>query len=367
MPLVMPDEQMSEKPVFVMIVGTPGSKKSSFSMTAKDCIHIDGDQGAQRAIRTCPVLDVKSWAEIRLAYEQGVFKGKKTVVFDTPKSLLDDFLWEWCQQQKYYADDRKVYGAIATELKAFVAKLKLDGIDLVFVCHEKSSEKKNGVVYEPDITGQTKQLLLRLCDQIGFMEKREVKGANGQNTIQTVLTFDATPELPFCKNTGRVDDIVIPIYTIPEWKTIFNDRVIQPLKDAMAKMSDEQKAALEFISGWHIAIDAIDGEGDSTSADLLETMSGAEGIVAIKEEHLKTQIRSYFMAHLKKIGYKWDKTVNEGKGGFVPAVAKAAETPPGETVPPVEQTQPPVSPSIQFPEQVAAEEEEKDPFENQSE
>lgn len=378
MPVIMPDEQFPAKPVIVMIVGTPGSKKSSLAMTARKALHIDGDGGAQRAVRTCPVLDVKSWAEIRMEDEKGIFKDKETCIFDTPKSLLDDFLWEWCQQQKYYADDRKVYGAIATELKAFIAKRRLEGMDIIFVSHEKSSEKKNGVVYEADITGQTKQLVLRMCDQVGFMEKREVKGANGQNTIQTVLTFNATPEWPFCKNTGRIEDIIIPPYTSAEWKTFMQDRVIQPTKDAMAKMSDDQLNTLNFISDWRLSIDAIEGNDETTGAELLTTMTE---IGKIAEDHLRKQITPYFIAHYKKIGFKYIKESNT----FVPAVAKVAETPPNtppaETPPPVEQAQPPVvqaesnpaalvnnappvSPSIQFPEQATAEEEEKDPFEN---
>lgn len=343
----MPDEQLPVMPVIVMIVGTPFSYKSSLAMTSKNPVHIDGDRGSQRAIGRCPVFAIDSWQEVKDADGNGKFAGFDTMILDTPKAIIEDFIWNYTQGIKFQSNTMKIYGEIGTEFKAFVGLQRANKKDLVMVSHEKTKEQGDKTIYEPDITGQSKQLLLRMCDQVGFMEKRERKDAkSGKNVIDTVLTFNPTPQWPFCKNVAGLPDFVLPHYTEPEWKGFLDREVIVPTKDAMAKMSDEQKAALEFISGWHIAIDAIDGEGDTTASDLLENMSGAEGIANIKEEHLKTQIRAYFMAHLKKIGYKWDKTVNEGKGGFVPAVAKPAETPP--TTPPADQTPPANAPS-EFP------------------
>lgn len=327
MPLIMPDEQFPAKPVIVMIVGTPGSYKTSLSTTSKNAIHIDGDGGGQRAIRNCPVLSVKSWSEIRVEDENGIFKGKNTCIFDTPKSLLDDFLWDWCQQQKFNADDRKVYGAISKELKSFSKKRELEGMDLVFISHEKSAERKDKVVYEPDITGGTKQLLLRMADQIGFIEKREIRNATGQNTIQTVLTFNSTPEWPFCKNTAQLEDIVLPHYSSPEWKTILNDRVIQPLKDMMASQSEAHLETLNVISDWRVSIDALEGDDDVVLAKEITETYGE--VAKLTPEHIKKQITSYFLAHLKKIGWKWDKPSN----AFVntKGAVKDETTPPAET------------------------------------
>lgn len=304
MPVINEDEQFPIMPVIVMIVGTPFSYKSSLAMTSKKAIHIDGDRGAQRAIRNCPVLQVKNWDEVRTEDEAGLFKDKQTVILDTPKSLLEDFIWDWCQRQKYQADDRKVYGAIATEFKSFTSKRRLEGADIVIVSHEKSSEKKNNTVYEPDITGATKQLLLRMCDQIGFVEKREIKGPNSINTIQTVLTFNPTPEWPFCKNVAQLADIVIPNYAAPEWKTFMDTHVIQPTKDAMAKMTEGQKEALNFIEEWRASIDALDGEDDAElSANILKLYKLT---FSVTPEHIKKQIQAYFLAHMDKIGRKWD-------------------------------------------------------------
>lgn len=323
MPLINQDEQFPITPVIVMIVGTPFSYKSSLAMTANNAILIDGDRGAQRAVRNCPVLQVKNWDEVRAENDNGLFKDKRTVILDTPKSLLEDFIWDWCQRQKYQADDRKVYGAIATEFKSFTSQRRLEGADLVIVSHEKSSEKKGGTVYEPDITGATKQLLLRMCDQVGFIEKREIKGPNSKNTIQTVLTFNPTPEWPFCKNVAQLEDIIIPAYTSPEWKTLMDTHIIQPTKNAMSKMTEEQKGVLDLIAEWRLTIDALEGADDAILAkEIAETYSE---VAKLTPEHLKKQISAYFLAHLKKIGWKWDKTAADGKGAFVNT--KAVETP----------------------------------------
>jgi hypothetical protein len=331
-----------------MIVGTPFSYKSSLAMTSKKAIHIDGDRGAQRAIRNCPVLQVKNWDEVRTEDEAGLFKDKQTVIFDTPKSLLEDFIWDWTQRQKYQADDRKVYGAIAAEIKAFISKMRLQGSDIVFVSHEKSSEKKNITVYEPDITGATKQLLLRMCDQIGFIEKREIKGPNSQNIIQTVLTFNPTPEWPFCKNVAQLADIIIPNYTTPEWKTFMDTNVIQPTKDAMAKMTDEQKEVLDLIAEWRLSIDALEGDDDVVLGK--EILTTYKSLVKLEPEHIKKQVQAYFMAHMAKIGWKW---VGGDVKAFVnsnakPVVSKTEtpEQPSVQQTPPVEEKKEETHPAV---------------------
>lgn len=334
MPLFQPDEHLPTMPVIVMIVGTPFSYKTSLAMTAANPVHLDGDRGAQRAVCRCPVFVIENWQEVKDAEANGKFANFSTMIWDTPKSLIEDFIWNYTQGIKFQSNTMKIYGEIGTEFKAFVAKMRGQKMDLIMVSHEKTKEQGDKTIYEPDITGQSKQLLLRMCDQVGFMEKRERKDVkSGKNVIDTVLTFNPTPQWPFCKNVAGLPDMVLPHYTAPEWKGFLDREVIIPTKEAMSKMSDEQKAALEFISGWHLSIDAIDGEADSTAADLLETMTGKGGIAEIKEEHLKTQIRAYFRLHLNKIGWKWDGTAN----AFVPVAPPAA--PPEKTPPPVVQAE----------------------------
>lgn len=331
----MPDERLPVMPVIVMIVGTPFSYKTSLAMTAADPIHLDGDRGAQRAVGRCPVFVIDSWQEVKDADAAGVFADKKTLILDTPKSLIEDYIWNYTQSIKYQSNTMKIYGEIGTEFKSFVANARAKKMDLVMVSHEKTKEQGDKTIYEPDITGQSKQLLLRMCDQVGFMEKRERKDAKtGKQIIDTILTFNPTPQWPFCKNVAGLPDMVLPHYTAPEWKNFLDREVIVPTKDAMAKMTDEQKDALEFISQWQTAIDALVPEEASTETagkELLETMTE---ISKIKEDHLKKQIRAYFVAHLKKIAWQWVEAEKAFKPKDVPKTAEANKS---EAAPAVQQ------------------------------
>ncbi|MEG1838951.1 MAG: AAA family ATPase, partial [Bacteroidaceae bacterium] len=53
MPILKKEDVLPERPVIVVIYGTPGSGKSSMATTAKNPIMIDTDRGCDRACRRC--------------------------------------------------------------------------------------------------------------------------------------------------------------------------------------------------------------------------------------------------------------------------------------------------------------------------
>lgn len=321
----MPDEQFPARPVIVMIVGTPFSYKTSLAMTSKNPLVIDGDRGGDRAVGRVPVFVLsQGWVEVEEEEKNGLFNGKDTCILDTPKAIIDDFMWDRSLQINYTANTQKIYGNVGTMFKAFVAKRRAEGMDIVVVSHEKSKDQGDMQVYEPDITGQSKQLLLRMCDQVGFMWKQEVKGPDNKMTVRTVLTFNPKPQWPFCKNVAGLPDLVLPHYTTNEWKNFMDREIMEPTKKAINAMTDEQRTALSLIEQWQSAIDAIIPDGRDMNAKL--TAIGKSIAEQIPAEHLQKQVRAYLVTHIANAGYKYDSKTTS----FVPKV----KTPPADVVEP---------------------------------
>lgn len=319
MPLIKKDEVFPARPVMIIIVGTPFSYKTSLSITAKDPILFDSEKGSERAHgRAETYRIVTSWKEVETDLQGGLLAPFKTAILDTGGSIIDDYLWDYGLDIKYTKNLMQNWGTVKDLFKKFVSKIRLTGLDLVVISHEKSKDKNDETIYDLDISGGGKQLLLRQADQIGFISKKDFK--EGQKIVtKTILTFWPTSTLPFCKNVAGLEDIVLPDCNAPEWEDFLNREVIQKTKDAIASMSEDQVKALALIAEWRETIDAIEaGETEATQKQIMDTY---KEVLAIGQEHIKKQISAYFLSHIKGMNWKWDGKTKL----FVPVTPIVAE------------------------------------------
>lgn len=328
MPLVKKNEQFPERPIVVLLVGTPFSRKTSLANTTKNPILIDADRGSDRSHGRPDTFVIKEgWGELEQEDTNGLFNGYNTAILDTAKAILDDFLTEFVISKNYKLRTNKMqmYGAIGDEFKLFVNKRRSQNMDIVVISHDKTKDDDGIATINPDITGGSKNLILRIADQVGFVSNKSMKNEKGEIVNVVTVNFNPSETAPFCKNVANLPELILPDKADPKWKLFMDREIMQPTKDAISKMTDEQKIALEFIESWQVAIDAIVVEGgnaDITSKELMETYNGKAGITTISEDHLKKQVAAYFKAHLKKIGFKW---VDADKA-FKPVVSE--DTPP---------------------------------------
>lgn len=343
MPVIKKDETFPPRSVAIIIVGTPFSYKTSLAITAKNPLLFDFEKGSERAHGRAETYRIdSSWKEVEDDLQAGILDSYDTVIADTGGSLVDDWLWEHGLKVKYTKNDMQNWGTVKTLFKNFFSSIRNKGKDLVVIAHEKSKDKNDETVYDLDISGGGKQLLIRSADQIGFISKRDFKD-KGIVTTKTILTFWPTASLPFCKNVAALEDIVLPDCKSPEWEGFLDRVVIQPTRKAIVEMSEEQRSALQLIEQWREQIDGIEATEDHVATDdLLKRASKA--VAEITPEHMKKQIQAYLVGHLAKIGWKW--VGKEGKFQPVAATAapveeKKAETPP--TVPPAEEKPPVVA------------------------
>lgn len=343
MPLIKKDETFPPRSVMIILVGTPFSYKTSLAITAKDPILFDLEKGSERAHGRAETYRInESWKEVEDDLPNGLLKGFKTAVIDTCGSLVDDELWPYGRVIKYTKNDMQNWGTVKDLFKKFFSYIRKNDLDVVAISHEKSKDKNDETVYDLDISGGGKQLLLRQADQIGFISKKDFKEKDTVVT-KTILTFWPTASLPFCKNVAALEDIVLPDCKSPEWEGFLDRVVIQPTRKAIVEMSEEQRSALQLIEQWREQITGIEATEDHVATDdLLKRASKA--VAEITPEHMKKQIQAYLVGHLAKIGWKWvgaDKVFKPVAATTAPVEEKKEETPP--TVPPAEEKPPVVA------------------------
>ena len=229
-------EVMPERPVIIVLYGTPGTGKTSLANTAKNPILIDTDRGSDRASNRVDTLMASKWLDIE--NEKEAIKTYDTVVIDTAKALLDDYLSDYVVTQNYKlkSNGLKRFGEMAEKFKEFVNFLRQNQSDIIFVCHDKEQTEGDVIKHSPECTGQSKDLLLRIADQVGY-----VTMVNGQRTI----VFDPT-DTTIGKNVAQIPPMRIPDVNSVEFPTCMAE-IISKVKKSLVGKSEAQKEAQEQL------------------------------------------------------------------------------------------------------------------------
>lgn len=286
MPIIKKNDITPERPVIILLYGTPGTGKTSLATTAENPLLIDTDRGYDRAVQRCDTLTANRWEDITAEYE--TMKGYKTIICDTAKACLDDYLMNYAIQQNYKlkTNSLKRFGQMAEDFKSFVNILRSNGSDIVFICHDKETTEGDVIKHSPDCTGQSKDLLLRIADQVGYISK-----VNGKRTI----TFEPTDTYAG-KNVAQIQMTEIPDSTDIAFASCMAD-IIAKVRSSIQNKSEEQRKANELLSSLREQLCAAITEDD------IETL--IEGMKALPEVLLIP-----FFAEVKKNlsskGYKYE-------------------------------------------------------------
>lgn len=289
MPIIKKNDVMPERPVIILLYGTPGTGKTSLAGTAKNPILIDTDRGADRACTRIDTLMASKWMDIE--NEKEAIKTYDTVILDTCKSCLDEYISDYVVSQNYKlkTNGLKRFGEMADKFKDFVNFLRQNQSDIIFVCHDKEQVEGDIVKHSPECTGQSKDLLLRIADQVGYITM-----VNGQRTI----VFDPT-DTTVGKNVAQ-----IPPMTIPDTSSVnFQDcmaNIIDKVKKALVNKSEAQKEAQAALE-----------EAKNKVANA-KTLKDANELITIANNLAKVHQRGFkefVMTEMKKLGF----VIKDGK------------------------------------------------------
>lgn len=247
MPIIKKNDVTPERPVIIVLYGQPGSGKTSLSTTAENPVLIDTDRGFDRAAQRVDTLVAQTWQDILSEYE--TLKGYKTIIVDTARAVLDDYLAAYVCEQNYKLKTNalKRYGQMGEEFKAFVNFLRSNGSDIVFICHDKEDKDGDATKHSPDCTGQSKDLLIRIADQVGYV---------GIQNKQRVVSFEPLDNY-VGKNVAQLGPIAIPDAPSKEFDSCMT-AIIKRVKECIQSKSEAQRKAQEQLSALRGQIDAVE-------------------------------------------------------------------------------------------------------------
>lgn len=254
MAIIKKNEIRPERPVVIVLYGSPGSGKTSVATTAESPVVIDADRGSDRAVQCVDTLIANTWEDIDTSIPD--MAGYKTIIGDTAKAILDDFLSVYVCNRNYKlkSNSLKRFGEMADEFKAFVSKLQSYGSDIVFICHDKETAEGDVIKHSPDCTGSSKDLLLRKADQVGYISL-----VNGKRTI----SFDPRDNF-IGKNVAQIPAMEIPDAGTAEFSTFMAD-IIKRVKTSICSRTEAQRKANEMLAELREELGKVsDDEGAAT-------------------------------------------------------------------------------------------------------
>ena len=237
MPIIKKNDITPERPIIIVLYGQPGCGKTSSATTAENPILIDTDRGYDRAVQRIDTLEARNWQDIDSEIQ--TIKEYKTIIVDTAKAMLDDYLSAYAVEQNYKlkTNSLKRFGQMADDFKMFVNTIRRGGSDIIFICHDKEVQEGDVIKHSPDCTGQSKDLLLRIADQVGYICK-----VNGKRTI----IFEPTDNY-IGKNVAQIPPTEIPDNTDEGFNTFMAD-IIRKVKSSIASKSDAQNEAMKMLA-----------------------------------------------------------------------------------------------------------------------
>lgn len=289
MPIIKKDAIMPERPVIILLYGSPGCGKTSVANTAKNPILIDTDRGADRAAMRVDTLMASKWMDIE--NEKESIKTYDTVILDTCKSCLDEYISDFVVSQNYKlkSNTLKRFGEMAEKFKDFVNFLRQNQSDIIFICHDKEQTEGDVVKHSPECTGQSKDLLLRIADQVGY-----VTMVNGQRTI----VFDPT-DTTIGKNVAQIPPMAIPTTDSIDFQNCMAN-IIDKVKKALVNKSEAQKEAQAALEEARKKVSEA-----KTLKDANDLINVANSLAQIHQ----TAFKKYVVSEMKKLGF----VIKDGK------------------------------------------------------
>lgn len=242
--LIEPTQALPEKQILWCNFGEVGTLKTSLSMTALNPLHLDFDDGLERAPHRGPSIKVNhimNGTKIKKT-GYGILKGDiisgafaemvqqrefKTGIIDTGGTLLDDHIAPYLiQKDRLYRQNdgtltQKGYGALKQEFKWFVRQLKNMGLDIIVVCHSVTKKVGKKEKEFPSMSSGSLKALKEAADLMSFI------APESDNTLQ--MNFNNTAD-HIGKNTANFELITVPELFSASFYTFSADIIAQTKK-----------------------------------------------------------------------------------------------------------------------------------------
>lgn len=280
--IIAASEPIQVERLIVTIYSPPGVGKTSLGFSAASPLLLDADGGAYRSGFRGDSVPAQTWTDIAGITADDV-KPYKTLVLDTAGRTLDllsaDIIAGNPKLGRGGALTLQGYGELKGRFGAYLKLMRSFGLDIVLIAHSDEKQQGDETIERLDMQGGSKQEVYKCSDamaRLGIIDGKRV------------LSFSPT-ETTFGKDPAGLGRVFVPdLATEPH----FLGDVIQKIKDALNKLSDEQRQAAQSDAEWTATLKACKTPDDYT------------GLVALaKDAKQKRRI----LAAAQGAGLEWDK------------------------------------------------------------
>lgn len=233
-----------EYPIFT-IFGQPGACKTSLGFSAENAIllNYDKESALARAVnrgRSVNVLTVEDHNEL-VKQTETFFEPFSTVVIDPIGSCVDLMSAAIIARAPKYGRDGGLtlqgFGVLKSDFKTWFTRIRALRKNLLLIAHNKEEKSGDSGYNRPDITGASKDEVMRISDFVGFLY------LNGR---QRVLDFNPT-DAWFGKNPAQWAPWNVPP---PDQARTFMAQLFQKGREHLSRESEASAAAARQVDDW---------------------------------------------------------------------------------------------------------------------
>jgi phage nucleotide-binding protein len=284
-----------DHPLF-LIYGQPSLGKTSLGFSAANAIllNFDTESALARAVNRGAAINVLSIDELR-ELEEGtdLLAPFSTVVIDPIGSCVNLMSADIIDRNPKYGRDGALslqgFGVLKSRFKNWMTRLRSMNKDVLLIAHYKEDRDGDQMYVRPDITGSSKDEVMRLCDCVGFLF---------MNGKQRTLDFSPSDRW-FAKNPAQWPAWKIPA---PDQAKTFMAQLFQMAREALSKTSEASAKVANQVADWQAAIESYTTAEEFTKAvpEILKLAASPQA-----------QVKKLLMERSKVLGFGFDTAKRE--------------------------------------------------------
>src|SRR5438552_2750775 len=290
--IIEPTEVIQVNHPIVLIFGQPGVGKTSLGFSAENAIllNFDTESALARTVNRGSAVNVLTLEELR-ELEEGtdLIERFSTIVIDPVGSCVNLMSADIIDRNPKYGRDGSLtlqgFGVLKNRFKTWMTRMRTMNKNILLIAHHKEDKNGDVVFVRPDITGSSRDEVMRLCDFVGYLY---------MNGKQRTLDFSPTEQW-FGKNPAQWGAWKVPQ---PEQARTFMAQLFQMGREALSKASEASATVAQQVEDWRVAI------ADFSQA---EEFNRAIPEILKLEPAPQAQVKKLLMERSAAIGFSFDR------------------------------------------------------------